>query len=112
MAARKTTTRKKPELRRVDLSQVTLAQLASLIATLGVLGTAAAWGFAWYFSAEHAHMLTHAHEPRIQLLEENDAEYETIWAEAREQRKEEIRQAEEIYRQYKAGALAPVGEQQ
>ncbi len=72
----------------VDLGEVSLKQIAALVSTLTVLVVAGSAIFGWF------HDLTQAHDPRIVILEQNDAEYETIWADAKVKRIESIKKAE------------------
>ncbi len=99
MAARKKARAKKataakPAPSSVDLSDVSVKQIAALVSTLGVLVVAGSAIFGWFFNADHSHSLTKAHDPRIVILEQNDAEYETIWADAKIKRIESIKTAE------------------
>jgi len=85
----------------VDLSSITLKQIAAFIVAAGVLVTAMNAAFAWYFHANHAHELTEQHEVVID-------EHLTIWGEAREKRVADIAEAEEVQRLYKSGKLQRV----
>jgi len=100
MAARKRATKKSTRptpqvnVHGLDLTDISLKQIAGLIATVGVIIAAASYAFGWYFRAELVHQMAQEHDVVI-------GEYETIWNEARQQRKDEIAEAEAFYREHR-----------
>lgn len=76
----------------LDLSDVSVKQVAALLAALMTILVVLSGGFGWFFNAERAHELTHEHDVVID-------EYTTIWDESRQKRKAEIAEAEAFYRE-------------
>ncbi len=94
MAARKKRPAEQARQQRVDFSDVSLKQIAAAIGTIGVIVVALSFAFGWYFNANRMHHMTEQHDVVI-------SEYDTIWEESRNNRRAEIAEAEQFYKDNK-----------
>ena len=90
-----------PPKRTIDLSDVTLKQIAALMGAVAVLVSAVWTVGLWFFRADHSHSLNSSQEPRIVRLEETDAQYDTMWADAIAARKQQIAEQQAFFELYK-----------
>ena len=82
----------------LDLSRITIAQASGAVIGFAAL-LSALWAVGlWFFRADLRHAQVTEHEPRIEVLEESDARYNSIWDESIKKRQEAIRKAEEFCR--------------
>jgi len=81
-----------------ELLRNAFKSLSHLTVLLGLLAGLAGVFF-WVFQANQTHEMTVEHEPRLEALEEDNAEYQVIWAEAVEKRKRYIQRALEVCRE-------------
>ncbi len=82
------------EKRKVEF-ELDVNKLAAWIAVIGgVVGAlGASW---WFFDAQGKHNLAVNHKPRIETLEKNNKEYQDLWAQQIEDRKQYIEKAVEV----------------
>lgn len=83
----------------IDLSkEVTVKQSVGALLGLFALVSVLSGVFFWFFTANARHEMTVEHAPRIDALEDSNAEYQSIWADAVDQRKRDIEEAFDVCR--------------